>query len=160
VFAASVRAEEGPSADEWIAPAIEKIEACRQASTVDHSPSEDCIGLIVSICPGKDASTSSMVGCFEVERRYWASQIAAPLQALRAFKAKFLGNQEPDYAVAPLLDIYQKDWETWLQDKCGFAAHRYRRGSIGRITRGMRGMRPTGERVLELEMMVRQDVRE
>ncbi|WP_415109896.1 lysozyme inhibitor LprI family protein [Hyphomonas sp.] len=86
--------------------------------------------------------------------------MAAPLQALRAFKAEFLGNQEPDYAVAPLLDIYQKDWQTWLQDKCGFAAHRYRRGSIGRITRGMCGMRPTGERVLELEMMVRQDVRE
>ena len=158
ISTAAVHAEESPPADDWKTPAIEQVEACRQIGTIDHGPSEDCIGLIVAACPGKNGSTSSMVECFEIERQYWASQIAAPLRTLRDYKARY--DSDDEYAVAPRLDTYQQDWEVWLRNKCDFAGLRYGRGSIGRITRGLCEMRTTGERVLELELMVRQDVRQ
>ena len=41
-----------------------------------------------------------MVGCYEIERQYWASQIVSPLQTLRNYKAKY--DSDDEYAVAPV----------------------------------------------------------
>ncbi|MEQ9586735.1 MAG: hypothetical protein RJS97_02005 [Parvibaculaceae bacterium] len=82
------------------APAIEQFEACRQTGAIDHGLCEGRMGLILAACPGKDGSTSSMVGCYEIERQYWASQIVSPLQTLRNYKAKY--DSDDEYAVAPV----------------------------------------------------------
>lgn len=149
----SASADENVSPNDWKIDAVGRVEACRHSGVIGNEIKHECIGLIAAACPGIAGSTSSMVGCFEDERVYWESEMAAPIQSLKDYYANGPSRPDSSYEVAPLLDAYQQDWETWRRKKCEFAVRFEGPGSSARIVEALCEMRATAENVLELEML-------
>ena len=142
-----------PSAHEMKTPA-QMVEGClTDAEQNDRDPGL-CIGVSVRDCAENVLSTVDTIACIQPEFSVWNSRMDEAYQALSNVYAEQDAEDDPIRALAPRLDMLQRQWISWRDAKCGFEYDKYRGGSMGRVTSADCHLHETALRVLELATML------
>ena len=140
------------------ASVVETVKTCIKAEARSHMIVPACYGLIARNCPENLITTADMVGCKEVELKFWDARLTSAYQLLLE-RLEHDDEQNGDYSLYPVnlaanAARTQTMWLAYRDSMCGYEYSRFRGGTLGRVTGAACQARMTAERFAEVKRML------
>ena len=141
-----------------LAENVSVVDRCVEDSLSAAEVESNCVGLLLSACPGLDGTTVDLIQCNGLEFDYWDARMATTydklIALLEAEDAELAEDGPYPVYLAQSVEQSQDRWVDYREAQCVYEASMFRGGSMGRVT-GSSCMRVlTARRAVDLEIML------